>query len=95
MRYIREFKDIDWNDWDEEEIDPTLPFDVGDKVILKTSSDYTIFDDIKNTPRSRKFNKSYIMYAQRVASLKTINNMNYFKIEMKWPYYLVDEWTKK
>ena len=36
MRYIKEFKDIDWEDWDIEEDDPiSHDISIGDKILLK------------------------------------------------------------
>jgi len=40
MKYIKEFKDIDWEDWDDEEDDPNVKFNVGDIVRLKSVTFY-------------------------------------------------------
>ena len=37
MKYIREYKEIDFNDWDEEEEEPNMGFHIGDNVFFVNS----------------------------------------------------------
>jgi len=85
MKYIKEFKDIDWDDWDEEEIDPQQKFKIGDIPRLKQDATYyyrTISDHLINDTVIRKIREEYFLSNNKenkypISNIRKINGKEY------------------
>jgi len=96
MKYIKEFNDTDWEDWDEEEFD-------FDNSIIKKGDSVVIIDQkyecsvSQTSPSSNGLYKmrlmdnvgksSLLLTPQIVQSVKVYYGESYLKLVGKWPLY--------
>ena len=109
MKYIKEYKDIDWDDWDIEEDDPnTNQFKYGDVVHTKTN-EYVIvgrfkyFNDIKdlsidefknNFTHKKNDEYKHPNSLRTVSKVFNIHGYSLFTIVGLWPIYVGNYWVK-
>ena len=105
MKYIREYKDIDWVEWDEEEIDPNIPDDFKDNkdfyyflvendILDKFLYNFKTISQIK--PLSKLLSSSNYNYLNSFRWSSTKEGANiWFIYHNKWNNYLIDKESKE
>jgi hypothetical protein len=105
MKYIKEYKGINFDDWDfEEEYPKEDDIKVGNLVLLKDKDkgslrtvDSIILDGgYKRGDLDGNFtiyNKFYNYY-QIVAEIVYKNGIKYIRFNAQWPYYRSSDWEK-
>lgn len=99
MKYIKEYKEIDWEDWEEILDDP--PFKIGDNIkiidnlymwhptykmwkIIKRDGEYSVIKDLK-----------FINHQTMIICEGKLINIPYngwvFKLKGKWPWYKYED----
>jgi len=102
MKYIKEYKEIDWDDWDDVEDDPmSNSFKVGDHVKSISGDSIKFWSVSKDYPTGRRYwiyvsgpKFGRITDIKHVNEIELIDNNDYNGYVMKifdhWPWFQLD-----
>jgi len=91
MKYIKEYKKIDWDNWDEEEFEPTFT-ELTDKLFVEFLKDHDILNQFTHNMGNSSTNQHYTKYWSTESEFcYQIKRRRYIIDAFKWSNTMEDE----